>query len=84
MKKLLGPVPDKYAQKTIKLMGEKIKNERVKKELSEASLAKKAGISVLQLRKIEEGTAQSKLEIYLKLFAVLGMSFAKALKNEDQ
>jgi transcriptional regulator with XRE-family HTH domain len=68
--------------KILKLLGKIIKERRIEIDLTAAALAEKVGVSTLQLRKIEQGSGNPILLVYMKLSSALGLDFTKILHGK--
>lgn len=64
------PIP---VNKALKTLGQNIKEARIKRRLTLALVAERAGISYLTLRNVEKGSATVSMGIYAKVFFVIGL-----------
>lgn len=64
-----------------RLIGERIKQERLNKRLTQEVLAEKANVSVSFLGQIERGERKLSLETFIKLAEALGVSLDYLGKN---
>ena len=69
-------------QETLKLIGQRIRNERTAKKMSQADLSFDAGISVAALSDIENGKSQLKLITLIRIINALHVSADKILRTD--
>ena len=66
----LAPIPVKKALQTL---GNNLKEARIKRRITMALLAERAGVTMVTLAKIEKGDAAVSLGIYAKILFILGL-----------
>ena len=71
------------SQDYFKMVGLNIKKVRIQNELTQSELAKKAGIALISLGKIERGEYGAKLETLFNIASVLNIKLAELLADED-
>ena len=72
-------------QRLLSQFGERVKLARLRRKLSNAVIAKRAGISRSSLYKVEAGDAGATLGTYLRVLAVLGLEAdINALAADDK
>ncbi len=72
-------------QRLLSQLGERVKLARLRRKLSNAVIAKRAGISRSSLYKVEAGDAGATLGTYLRVLAVLGLEAdINALAADDK
>ena len=72
-------------QRLLSQVGERVKLARLRRKLSNAVIAKRAGISRSSLYKVEAGDAGATLGTYLRVLAVLGLEAdINALAADDK
>lgn len=67
------PVVFPQEQRLLSQLGERIKLARMRRKLSNATIAQRAGISRTSLYKVEAGDAGATMGTYLRVMAVLGL-----------
>jgi transcriptional regulator with XRE-family HTH domain len=72
-KSMRGYAQDNPFSKERKLLGERIKNIREKKKLTQEDLADKASVDVSYLAKIENGYVNTTIRYLIKLSKALGV-----------
>lgn len=65
-------------------MRENLRNERLKKNLTQAELAKMLGISEKQYRRIEFATSDGSVKVWQKLSQLLGRTIDYLLVTEEE
>lgn len=67
-----------------RLLGERIRKERLNRGLTQELLAEKANVSVSFMGQIERGERKLSLETLIKIGNALGVSFDYLLQNNDR
>ena len=67
------PIVFPQEQRLLSQLGERLKLARLRRKLSNAVVAQRAGISRTSLYKVEAGDAGATLGMYLRVLAVLGL-----------
>ncbi len=67
------PIIFPQEQKLLAHLGERLKLARLRRQLSSAVVAQRAGISRSSLHKVEAGNAGATMGTYLRVMAVLGL-----------
>jgi len=65
-------------------IGEKIKNERLRQQISMNALAKKAGVGQSSLSHIESGNRQPTFDILERIVAALGFTLAEFFAEDKE
>jgi transcriptional regulator with XRE-family HTH domain len=79
------PVVFPQEQRLLCALGERLKLARLRRKLSNATVAQRAGISRTSLYKVEAGDAGATLGTYLRVLAVLGLEAdINALAADDK
>lgn len=79
------PVIFPQEQKLLSQLGERLKLARLRRKLSNAVVAQRAGISRTSLYKVEAGDAGATMGTYLRVMAVLGLEAdVNALGADDK
>lgn len=79
------PIVFPQEQKLLSQLGERLKLARMRRKLSNAVVAQRAGISRTSLYKVEAGDAGATLGTYMRVMAVLGLEAdINALAADDK
>ena len=79
------PIVFPQEQRLLSQLGERLKLARLRRKLSNAVVAQRAGISRTSLYKVEAGDAGATLGTYLRVMAVLGLEAdINALAADDK
>ena len=71
------------SQDCFKMVGLNVKKARIQNGLTQSELAKRAGIALISLGKIERGEYGAKLETLFNIASVLNIKLAELLADED-
>lgn len=61
------------AQRQIRLLGERLRAARMRREMTQADLAARVGVSVPTIAKLESGDTSTSLSTVLRVLAALGL-----------
>lgn len=79
------PIVFPQEKRTLSLLGERLKLARMRRKLSNATVAQRAGISRTSLYKVEAGDPGATMGTYLRVMAALGLEAdLNALAADDK